>query len=165
MRRPSEPGDRTPPATPETPHTDNRARVSGTERPRTLSAAHASQRSPSPFEASTSLHSRNNSVDAGSTTQGDLYDATPAREVGLPRLTVSSADASDEYQGPSDIEDDIAERVNNMGLGSSEDIDHQSAEEESLSAAFNNLDFNQQISSSGLSNARYSMRAEPLPAE
>ena len=130
-----------------------------------LSADHATRRSPSPFEASTTPRSRNNSVVASSTTQGDLYDATPAREIDPPDLIISSADASEEDGSSSDVEDNITNGVKHIDLGLSEDDDQESIGDEDLSAALENLDFNQQGSSSGFGNSSYSMRDEPLPAE
>jgi hypothetical protein len=161
MRRPADSDDDTPPATPNTSRTNTK----DTNGSRTLSANHATRRSPSPFEASTTHRSRNNSVDAGSTTQGDLYDATPAREVGPPQLTVSSADTSDEDEISSDDEDGITNGVKHISLGVSEDDGHGSGGEEDISAAFGNLDVNQHTNSSASGHAPYSMRNEPLPAE
>jgi hypothetical protein len=130
-----------------------------------LSVNHAPRRSPSPFEASTTQRSRNNSVDVGPTTQGDLYDATPARELEPPHLLVSSPDTTDEDEISSDADDDITNGVNHINLGLSEDDGHESTGEDDLSAALGELDFNQRADSSNLGHALYSMRDEPLPAE
>jgi hypothetical protein len=162
MRRPADPDEHVPSVTPKTSRARKKEGISDTSASQTLSANHASMRSPSPFEASTTHRSRNNSVDAGSTRQGDLYDATPAREIGPPHLTVSLAGTSDEDNTSSDSEDDITNGMNNISLGVSENDGHGASGEEDISAALGNLDFNRQTDS-GLSP--YSMRDEPLPAE
>ena len=164
MRRPASPDDHTPSATPMTSSTSQTNGSSGTYNLRALSANHVSRRSPSPFEASTTRPDRTNLIDAGSTTQRDLYDATPARELGPPQLTISSADTSDEDESSSDVGDDIANGVKHINLGFSEDDDHESVGED-ISAALQDLDFDRQAGSSSFANALYSMRDEPLPAE
>jgi len=164
MRKPADPDDHTPPTAPMTFSTKQTDGSSGADSFRTLTANHASRRSPSPFEPSTTRPDRTNSIDAGSTTQRDLYDATPAREFGPPHLTISSADTSDEDESSSDVEDDITTGVKHLNLGLSEDSDHESVGED-ISAALQDLDFDQQAGSSGFANAPYSMRDEPLPAE
>ena len=166
MRRPANPDDHTPPATPMTSSTSQTTGSPGTYNLRAPSANHASRRSPSPFEASITRPDRTNSIDAGSTTQRDLYDATPARELGPPQPTIASADTSDESESESssDVEDDIASGVKHISLGLPEDDDHESVGED-ISAALQDLDFDQQASSSSFANAPYSMRDEPLPAE
>jgi hypothetical protein len=164
MRRPTDPDDHTPPATPMTPSTMQTSRNSGADNFRTLSANHASRRSPSPFEPSTTRPDRTNLVDAGSTTQRDLYDATPARELGPPHPAIPSADTSDEGESSSDTEDDITDGVKHISLGLSGDDDHESVGED-ISAALQDLDLDQQAGSSLFANGPYSMRDEPLPAE
>jgi hypothetical protein len=139
--------------------------ISGTNGSQTLSVNHASYRSPSPFEASTTPRSRNNSVNASSTRHGDLYNATPSREIAPPDLTVSSADTSDEDESSSDSDDDITNGVKDISLGASENDGYGSSEEEDLSAALSNLNVNQQTDSSGSDLCLYSIRNEPLPAE
>jgi hypothetical protein len=164
MRRPTDSDDHTPPATPMTSSTRQTNESSGADNFRTLSANHASRRSPSPFEPSTTRPDTTNSVDAGSTTQRDLYDATPAREFGPPHPATPSADTSDEGESSSDDEDDITSGVKHISLGLSEDGDHESVGED-ISAALQDLDFDQQAGSPCFANAPYSMRDEPLPAE
>lgn len=139
--------------------------ISGTNGSQTLSVNHASYRSPSPFEASTTPRSRNNSVNASSTRHGDLYNATPSREIAPPDLTVSSADTSDEDESSSDSDDDITNGVKDISLGASENDGYGSSEEEDLSAALGNLNVNQPTDSSGSDLCLYSIRNEPLPAE
>jgi hypothetical protein len=139
-------------------------RSSGADNFRTLSANHAIRRSPSPFEPSTTRPDTTNSIDAGSTTQRDLYDATPAREFGPPHPAIPFADTSDEGESSSDVEDDITSGVKHISLGLSEDDDHESVGED-ISAALQDLDFDQQAGSPSFANAPYSMRDEPLPAE
>lgn len=165
MRRPTDPDDYTPSATRKTSRTNENRRISDTNGSQTLSANHASRRSPSPFEASTTPRSRNNSVIASSTTQGDLYNATPARERGPPDLTISSADSSDEDETSSEAADDITNGVNQISLGASEVDGHGSAGEEDISAAFEGLNVDRHPLFSGSGTARYSLRDEPLPAE
>ena len=160
MRRPADPDDHTPPTAP-MKQTDE---SSGTDSFRTLSAHHVSRRSPSPFEPSTTRPDGANSIEAGSTTQRDLYDATPAREFGPRHPAIPSADTSDEDESSSDVEDDITNGVKHISLGLSEDGDHES-DGEDISAALQDLDFDQQAGSSCFANAPYSMRDEPLPAE
>lgn len=162
MRRPAERAART---TPKAGQDGPRDGISGTTGSQTLSINHASHRSPSPFEASTTPRSRNNSVNASSTRHGDLYNATPARDIEPPHLTVSSANTSDEDEASSGSDEDIIDGVNDIALGASEDDGHVSSEEEDISAALGNLDFNQQTDSLGSGMGSYSMRDEPLPAE
>jgi hypothetical protein len=160
MRRPAALAEHSPPATAKTSCTNKTDAISGANASQNLSANHAARRSPSPFEASTTHHSRNNSVDAGLTTQGDLYDATPAREREPPRLLVSSPDTSDEGDSSSDADDDIS-----ISSGLPEDDGPRSTGEADISAALDELDFNQRANSSDLTYGLYSMRDEPLPAE
>lgn len=164
MRRPADLDGHTPPATPMTSGTKQTDGSSGTDNFRTLSANHVSRRSPSPFEPSTTRPDRTNSIGAGSTTQRDLYDATPAREFGPPHPAIPSADTSDEDENSSDVEDDITNGVKHISLGLPEDGDHESVGED-ISAALQDLDFDQQAGSPCFANAPYSMRDEPLPAE
>jgi hypothetical protein len=131
---------------------------------RALSANHVSRRSPSPFEASTTRPDRTNSIDVGSTTQRDLYDATPARELGPSRPTIPSVDTSDEDESSSDVEDDITHGVNHISLGLPEEDGHESAGGD-ISSALQDLSLDQQAGSSSFANALYSMRDERLPAE
>ena len=147
-----------------TPGTSQTNGSSSTYNLRVPSANHASRRSPSPFEASTTHPDRTHSIDAGSTTQRDLYDATPARELGPSHPTIPSADTSDEDKSSSDVEDDITDGVGHISLGLPEDGDHESAGGD-ISAALQDLDLDQHAGSSSFANALYSMRDEPLPAE
>jgi hypothetical protein len=155
MRIPAEPDDQTPPETPMTPSTSRINGGSGRYNLRALSANHVTRRSPSPFEASTTLADRNNLIDAGTTTHKDLYDATPAREPGPSRSTIVPADTSDEGESSSDVEDDDDD----------DDGDDDESAGEDISAALQDLDLDQQASSSSFTNALYSMGDEPLPAE
>jgi len=164
MRRPTDTDDHTPLAVPMTSGMNQTDGSSGADNFRTLSANHVSRRSPSPFEPSTTRPDRASSIDAGSTTQRDLYDATPAREFGPPPPATFSADSSDEGESSSDVEDDITNGVKHISLGLPEDSDHESVGED-ISAALQDLDFDQQAGSSCFANAPYSMKDEPLPAE
>src|SRR5438105_2124544 len=123
MRRPANPDAYTPSATPMTSSTSQTNGSSSTYNLRALSANHVSRRSPSPFEASTTCLDGTNLINAGSTTQRDLYDATPARELGPSHPTVSSADTSDEDESSSDAEDNITNGVKHISLGLPEDDD------------------------------------------
>ena len=169
MRRPTNPDDHTPFATPMTSRTSQTNGSPGTYYLRAPSANHISRRSPSPFEASTTRPDRTNSIEAGSTTQRDLYDASPARDLSPPQPIISSADTSDESESESesesssDVEDDITNGVKHISLGLPEDDDHGSVGD--ISATLQDLDFVQQAGSSSFANAPYSMRDEPLPAE
>ena len=102
-------------------------------------------------------------MDTGPTTQGDLFDATPARETEPPLLTISSAGTSDDETTSSVGEDDMIHGVSQIGLALSEGHEHVGAE--GISTAFDNLNFNQQATSTGGDDAPYSMRDEPLPPE
>ena len=163
MRNAAGPDDHTPPPTPKTPRTNRTGGSSRTDGFRTLSADEAGWRSPSPFEASTAPRSRNNSIGTGPTTQGDLFDATPAREIEPPLLTISSADTSDGEGSSSDGRDDIIHGVSQISLGGSEESDHVGAQ--GISTALDNLNFDQQATSTSGDDASYSMRDEPLPPE
>jgi hypothetical protein len=164
MRRPANSDDHTPPTTPMTPGTSQTIGSSSTYNLRVPSANHASRRSPSPFEPSTTRPDRTHSIDAGSTTQRDLYDATPARELGPSHPIIPSVDTSDEDESSSDVEDDITNGVQHINLGLPEDDDHESAGGD-ISSALQDLDLDQQAGPSRFANAPYSMRDERLPAE
>ena len=154
MRKPIDEDEHTPPATPGTQSPEKSSLISYRNGTDSLSADSRSRRSPSPFEPSTTVRSRQNSIAATSTTQGELYDATPSREI-RPRFTISSGDAHG-----------LAEGVRELNLNEDDAIDRHSADGERITAGLGELDLNQREGSSSHPDAvRYSMREEQLPAE
>ncbi len=154
MRKSIEADEHTPPATPETQSPEKTSPISGRNGIDTLSAHAGSRRSPSPFEPSTTFRSRQNSIAATSTTQGELYDATPSREI-CPRFTISSGD-----------DHALAEGVRELDLNEDDAIDHHSTDGELIIAGLGELDLDRHEGTSPPPDAvRYSMREEQLPAE